>query len=210
MANSEKVVESKIKQKQRQKHYHDKGAKPLKELPPGSAVRVRTDQDKHWSEKAVVLQQVVPKSYLVRTERGAILRRNRKDLMKTREIPSMFVDNESEDESEPDLGETDLKNNQSPRRPISTINQQPPQSPSYHSDIPSTPVKQPSVRPHVTGQTHSHSEPATPSVSPPGPTTGKAVYVGRPPDSFKPVVEKMPIRKSSRSIKKPDRLIESM
>ena len=42
-------------------------------------------RDKNWDTRAVVLEEVAPRSYKVMTEGGAIYRRNRQDLMHVRE-----------------------------------------------------------------------------------------------------------------------------
>lgn len=69
--------------KRRQKHYFDKSTKPLSPLAKDDVVRIQ-DQDT-WSRKATVLQEVGPRSYEVRTEDGNVFRRNRRNLLKTKE-----------------------------------------------------------------------------------------------------------------------------
>lgn len=46
---------------------------------------VRIQDRDAWNRKATVLQEVGPRSYEVRTEEGFILRRNRRNLLKTKE-----------------------------------------------------------------------------------------------------------------------------
>uniref|UniRef100_A0A672FWU0 Integrase catalytic domain-containing protein n=1 Tax=Salarias fasciatus TaxID=181472 RepID=A0A672FWU0_SALFA len=69
--------------KRKQKNYYDKATKTLTPLAKDDVVRIH-DQDT-WSRKATVLQEVGPRSYKVRTEDGNILRRNRRNLLKTKE-----------------------------------------------------------------------------------------------------------------------------
>ena len=79
-------VQNEIAQKRKEaKRYYDKGAKPLPELQIRQNVRVQpTIKGQKW-EKAVIKQQVGPESYLVQTETGRILRRNRRFLRITNE-----------------------------------------------------------------------------------------------------------------------------
>ena len=66
--------------KERQKRYYDAhhGVHPLPELHPGSPVLLKKDSDKGWSQPAEIIRQVAPRSYLLQTERGNQLRRNRR------------------------------------------------------------------------------------------------------------------------------------
>ncbi|KAL0147186.1 hypothetical protein M9458_057509, partial [Cirrhinus mrigala] len=48
-----------------------------------------------WSKRATVLEEVNPKSYMVRTEDGQILRRNLRSLLKMKETG--LVDTSTED-----------------------------------------------------------------------------------------------------------------
>ena len=75
---SRKIVNHKKGQKNRQKYYHDKRAKSLSTLNIGNAVGVRDESKSEWKDKGVILSKVAPRSYLVETERGSVLRRNRK------------------------------------------------------------------------------------------------------------------------------------
>ncbi len=86
----EYVVKSKVQQKERQKFYYDKSAKPLKPIDVGMPVRVRDEKKACWREKGVVMSEIAPRSYIVKTERGAVLRRNRRDLLTTGEKPDIY------------------------------------------------------------------------------------------------------------------------
>uniref|UniRef100_A0A8C6T6T6 Integrase catalytic domain-containing protein n=1 Tax=Neogobius melanostomus TaxID=47308 RepID=A0A8C6T6T6_9GOBI len=78
------VIQTKLDyQKRKQKRYYDKATKTLSPLAKDDVVRIQ-DQNA-WSRKATVLQEVGPRSYEVRTEDGNVLRRNRRNLLKTKE-----------------------------------------------------------------------------------------------------------------------------
>ena len=70
---------------QKQKFYHDKSAKPLKELDVGDTVRLRRENE--WVPAKVVEKDKHPRSYHVTTEQGTTYRRNRRDIIKTNESP---------------------------------------------------------------------------------------------------------------------------
>ena len=77
-----RVVAKKEQKHQKQKQHYDKSAKELPPLKRGDIVRVQPHpkaQSKRW-QKARVEKQVDSRSYLVRTENGNIVRRNRKHL----------------------------------------------------------------------------------------------------------------------------------
>jgi hypothetical protein len=65
------------------KGYYDKGAKTLPKITEGNIVRLWADGK--WTRKAKVLHEVAPNSYLVLTEEGRVLRRNRRHLLRTKE-----------------------------------------------------------------------------------------------------------------------------
>ena len=79
------VKDIKEQEKNNQKLYHDQHAEKLSVLIPGDRVRVRQDAKPHWKDKGEVLKRVMPRSYNVKTENGAVLRRNRRDLLKIQE-----------------------------------------------------------------------------------------------------------------------------
>ena len=79
-----KDTRNKLRQ-QKQKFYHDKNAKPLKELDVGDTVRLR--REKEWIPAKVVEKDKHPRSYHVTTEQGTTYRRNRRDIVKTIEAP---------------------------------------------------------------------------------------------------------------------------
>uniref|UniRef100_A0A9J8C3U9 Integrase catalytic domain-containing protein n=1 Tax=Cyprinus carpio carpio TaxID=630221 RepID=A0A9J8C3U9_CYPCA len=76
-------IKQKLKQlNYRQKFYYDRAAKHLHPLMRDDVVRINSDEN--WSKKAIVMQEVAPRSsYTVKTDDGQIFRRNRRDLLKT-------------------------------------------------------------------------------------------------------------------------------
>lgn len=75
------MKEFKEQQKAKQKFYYDRGTKNLPELLVGDHVRFK-HKTNTWTQKANVLSEVQPRSYTIQTEDGALLRRNRRDLLK--------------------------------------------------------------------------------------------------------------------------------
>ena len=82
-----------MQKKQNQAFYHDRNAKELPKLDEGSStVRVyqhgSPSTKANWSTKAkVVKPHHSPRSYIIKTEEGQTLRRNRRDLLPTSEHP---------------------------------------------------------------------------------------------------------------------------
>ncbi|MGH0123729.1 UNVERIFIED_CONTAM: hypothetical protein FKN15_013595 [Acipenser sinensis] len=69
--------------KHRQKFYFDRTAKPLPPLNVDDRVRVFNTERREWTREGTVLQEVAPRSYTVLTDAGAVVRRNRTQLLKT-------------------------------------------------------------------------------------------------------------------------------
>ena len=117
-----------MQKKRNQAFYHDRNAKELPKLDEGSTVRVYQHNNPaikaKWSTKAKVVEQHhTPRSYIIRTEEGQTLRRNRRDLLHTGEhfseeypnvgetqdvndVPKSWEENPGEGEE--DTGEGDL------------------------------------------------------------------------------------------------------
>ena len=77
-------VQNALKENQRtQKYYYDSEAKPLQQFNPDDQIRVRNENK--WELATVESKVKTPRSYVIRTERGQKLRRNRRHLMKTTE-----------------------------------------------------------------------------------------------------------------------------
>ncbi len=79
-----------IKRQQQYKNKFDKKAKSLPPLVDGDMIRVL--HDGKWQKGKVVGKHSTPRSYLVTTENGSYLRRNRRHLIKTRESDSGSFD----------------------------------------------------------------------------------------------------------------------
>ena len=79
-----------MEKKQKQAFYHDQHSKELPTLDKGSTVRIdqqSTPSTKaNWTTKAKIIRDHrTPRSYLVKTEEGQTLRRNRRAIMPTKE-----------------------------------------------------------------------------------------------------------------------------
>ena len=72
---------------QKQKMYHDRTSKPLPTLKEGDVVRVQ--HNGNWARGEVSQVHSAPRSYIVNTEEGSALRRNRRDLIQTKEDPPL-------------------------------------------------------------------------------------------------------------------------
>ena len=117
------------KRREKQAHYYNKGAKRLKELKPGDIVRMKPDPKdrKRLWKKATCLQKVAPRSYEVDIE-GTRYRRNRNDLIATRESPAIdsrvgepdeppLADDQSQRVLDPVQPDTPLPEDTAPERP---------------------------------------------------------------------------------------------
>lgn len=84
----EGAKEEKERRTARQARYYDQAAKDLPPLNKGAAVRIQPLKDRKgpWM-KATVGRRVDSRSYRVRTDEGAVLRRNRRHLRATKEMP---------------------------------------------------------------------------------------------------------------------------
>ncbi len=84
--NSEDVKQH-LNQKQAvQKFYYDRGTKNLSSLNIGDGVRVWEPERKQWKPAIVETVCDKPRSYIVVTEQGSKLRRNRQDILKSEDV----------------------------------------------------------------------------------------------------------------------------
>lgn len=98
-----------LKDKQlRQKRYYDKFTKPLKEFKVGDKVKIHEEGKKVLPHKSgiIIEKHDNPRSYNVKTEKGTMITRNRKDLTKGTKFEIIKNDldiqlDEPTDESEP-------------------------------------------------------------------------------------------------------------
>jgi len=79
-----------VYRQQKYKRWYDRGAKDLEPLHPGDVVRVRHNDQ--LQRGVVSSQHETPRSYIVENEYGSTLRRNRRDLIHTREDPPPSTD----------------------------------------------------------------------------------------------------------------------
>lgn len=70
---------------QRQKQYFDQGTRRRSDLLNGENVRIR--QDNKWQPATVIKKHDQLRAYTGKTASGQVYRRNRRQLLKTREIP---------------------------------------------------------------------------------------------------------------------------
>ena len=82
-SESIEINERQVKRKLKQVELYNQHAKDLPVLKPNDVVRVR--KDNRWANKAQVLVQISPRSYKVLTNEGKIIRRNRRQLLRTDE-----------------------------------------------------------------------------------------------------------------------------
>uniref|UniRef100_A0A3B3QZC1 Gypsy retrotransposon integrase-like protein 1 n=1 Tax=Paramormyrops kingsleyae TaxID=1676925 RepID=A0A3B3QZC1_9TELE len=94
MSNANIRLKQKALQK-RQKTNYDKQTKMLEVLSKNDIVRV--EDANCWDKKAVVLEEVNPRSYVVKAENGQILRRNRRSLLKMRDTSKSLADKKGEE-----------------------------------------------------------------------------------------------------------------
>lgn len=77
------VIDKDRKEKAKQAYYYNRrhGARPLPALRPGDVVLSKLDHERSWSSPAVVAGEgITPRSFVIRTQHGAELRRNRRHL----------------------------------------------------------------------------------------------------------------------------------
>ena len=82
-SESIEINERQVKSKLKQVELYNQHAKDLPVLKPNDVVRVRKDD--RWANKAQVLVQISPRSYKVLTKEGKVIRRNRRQLLRTDE-----------------------------------------------------------------------------------------------------------------------------
>uniref|UniRef100_A0A8C4RPS8 Gypsy retrotransposon integrase-like protein 1 n=1 Tax=Erpetoichthys calabaricus TaxID=27687 RepID=A0A8C4RPS8_ERPCA len=86
----DKVRKVKENINRKQKIYFDRGTRILPELEIGEEVRIKDSSTKTWNLQGAVKEQIDPRSYIVETSDGTVLRRNRRDIVvdKTSKEPS--------------------------------------------------------------------------------------------------------------------------
>ena len=80
-SNQKDEIYDRLKQRQEtQKRNFDKHAKDLPELKPGQPVRIQDHVTGKWQAATITDKRPEPRSYMVKTKSGSILRRNRKHI----------------------------------------------------------------------------------------------------------------------------------
>jgi hypothetical protein len=147
------VVANKLREDRhkRAKKYFDRGSKELKPLREGDTVRIRAG--KKWLP-AFLPQQVTssPRSYDVKLPSGIVSRRNRRDLLKTKE-GNIYREDVQEEDDEPPMRQDDVDGTPHLNVPQSPINPNIPQIPVPNVPNNSTP------RPQVTTRSGRTSRP---------------------------------------------------
>lgn len=87
------LTDKRMRLKNRQKMNYDKTAKCLE---PQKRDVVRIEGPDFWARKATVLSEVGARSFIIKTENGQVLRRNRKSLLKTQDTENQTEKTESE------------------------------------------------------------------------------------------------------------------
>ncbi|XP_040915366.1 uncharacterized protein K02A2.6-like [Toxotes jaculatrix] len=82
--HNNKLTDKRMRLKHRQKMNYDKTARHLEPIQEKDVVRIEGPHS--WDRKATVLSEVGPRSFVVKTENGQVLRRNRRSLLKTQNI----------------------------------------------------------------------------------------------------------------------------
>ena len=75
-----------------QQAYHDRHATELPTLSPGQLIRVQHPQSGRWEPATVVSQRPEPRAYNIRTDSGAVYRRNRRHLRSFSPSPTRVED----------------------------------------------------------------------------------------------------------------------
>lgn len=98
--DDDELNDRRMRLKHRQKLNYDKTARQLEPLRERDVVRIGPEL---WDRRATVLREVCPRSFVVKTDNGQVLRRNRRSLLKTQDIETQA----EEAGSEPDVHHTE-------------------------------------------------------------------------------------------------------
>lgn len=91
------LVKKTLKENRRKaERYYNRNAKPLNHLAPGSNIRVRADGK--WRPAKLIGETDHPRSYNIIAPTGNTWRRNRRDILKTKETEMKMENDEDEDE----------------------------------------------------------------------------------------------------------------
>uniref|UniRef100_A0A3B4UX38 Integrase catalytic domain-containing protein n=1 Tax=Seriola dumerili TaxID=41447 RepID=A0A3B4UX38_SERDU len=96
--NNNKLTDKRMRLKHRQKMNYDKTVRCLEPLQEKDVVRIEGLD--FWARKATVLSEVGPRSFVIKTENGQVLRRNWRSLLKTEDTENHTEETESEQQDE--------------------------------------------------------------------------------------------------------------
>ena len=97
-ATTSQVKDKLVDRQVHQKHYYDKNSKPLPPLKPNDPVRYRNGSI--WKPAVVMATHAAPRSYIIQTSDGTILRRNRRHLKRTAEKMAVTAYYDDDDDNE--------------------------------------------------------------------------------------------------------------
>ena len=120
----EELSQKREMEKEKQKESFDRHTKTLPKLKPGETVRVYDHNKNIWSDSGVVIDQTADRSYQVRTDKGAVLRRNRRDI-KSSYIPPQ-EHSQSATPVDPPLTPQPPAQVEPPKTPVAQPNSRPP------------------------------------------------------------------------------------
>ena len=98
--NAAQVKDKLVKRQVAQKHYYDKSSKPLPPLKPNEHVRYRDGLI--WKPAIVMSTHAAPRSYIIQTQNGTILQRNRCHLKRTAEQITITTSYDDEEDASQD------------------------------------------------------------------------------------------------------------
>ena len=139
---SETVQNAKNAQRSAAKQYYDRNAHHLPTLNPGDSVRYRDEQTKTWKPALLLPDKVdYPRSHKLLNEKGHVLRRNRCDLLKTREPPDYFSAQLEEFDEDPPSAPPSVPSQQlQPQQVLPPVPVAPPLPTVSMSPTPSAPI----------------------------------------------------------------------
>ena len=92
--HNNKLLDKRMSLKHRQKMNYEKTARHLEPLQARDVVKIEGPDC--WDRKAIVLSEVGPRSFVVKTKNGQVLRSNRRSLLKARGIEHQAEETGSE------------------------------------------------------------------------------------------------------------------
>ena len=102
-----------MKDRQDRKEYYDRNARDLRPLTQQESVLVQNPQTELWEKAAVEARCPEPRSYIVKTENGSTVRRNRRHIREKKNPPSNTTEcqTKSHGEERPESNNGDITDN---------------------------------------------------------------------------------------------------